>query len=179
MQDNALIQLISPLITSALIADGYTGVILAQSYQPTQQGVSRLPMVFMQKIYTHRYGWGRSYTKWNPLTLQEELNEDQWIETTFQFSALVTQSVQTPNQYTASDLANEVAAIVQSQAFQVALMAQNVGILRVSEIRNPWFQDDRDQFEALPSFDLVLSSLQTRLSTVPVVSSFIINVHRE
>ena len=179
MLDNQLIQLFLPIIKAGLISDGFTGVIVKQMDQPTQQGIPRGPTVFFQKIYDHRYGWGMTYAKWNATASQEQNHEPQWHETTFQVSTLVVQDPKTPNAYTAADLANEVASIMQSEATRVTMMAQNVGILRVSEITNPYFQDDRDQFEATPTFDFILTHLQTRVSTIPVVSSFNAGIYRE
>lgn len=179
MNDNALIQLFLPIITAQLLVDGFTNVVVQQWAQPTQQGIPRQSTVFFQKIYNHRYGWGDATNVWNPDTMQMDLYETQWHETSFQFFSMVVQNPQTPTQYTAGDLANEVASILQSQATRVTLMAQNVGILRVSEITNPYFQDDRDQFEATPSFDFILTSLETRLTIVPTVSDFVVNIQRE
>lgn len=179
MNDNALIQLFLPIITANLSTDGFGGVIVQASSQPTQQGVPTGAAVYFQKIHDHRYGWGHSYPKWNDTLQQEILYEDQWHETTFQVSALVIQKPQNTSLFTAADLANEVASILQSQSTQVTLMASNVGLLRISDITNPYFTDDRDQFEAMPSFDFTLTNLQTRVSTIPVVSSFEVNLHRE
>lgn len=179
MNDNQLIQLFLPIIKAGLIADGFTNVMVQASDLPNQQGIPRVPTVFFKKIHDHRYGWGKAYPKWDVGLAAERLHEDQWHETTFQISTLYIQNPSTPNQYTAADLCNEVAYIMQSEATRVTLMAQNVGILRVSEITNPYFQDDKDQFEAMPSFDFILTSLETRVSTIPVVSSFVADVHRE
>lgn len=177
MLDNQLIQLFLPIIKNGLVADGFGEVLTQQKDQPTQQGIPRGPTVYFQKLHDHRYGWVGANPQWNGSL--EHNTEIQWHETTFQISTLVVQNPLTPNQYTAADLANEVASIMQSEATQAILMAQNVGLLRVTEITNPYFQDDRDQFEATPSFDLVLTHLETRVSTVPVVSSYDAIVYHE
>ncbi len=179
MNDNELIQLWLPIVTAQLLVDGFTNVIVQQYAQPTQQGIPRLPTVFFQKLFNHRYGWGDAHNVWNPDTEQMELHENQWHETHFQFFAMVVPNLLQPISYTAGDLANEVASILQSQATRVTLMASNVGILRVSEITNPYFQDDRDQFEATPTFDFILTSLETRITIVPTVSDFVVNIQRE
>lgn len=179
MNDNALIQLFLPIIKAQLIVDGFTNVLVQQWAQPTQQGIPRLPTIFFQKLFNHRYGWGDAENIWNPVTSQMDLYENQWHETHFQFFALVPQNLLQPISYTAGDLANEVASILQSQATRVTLMNSNVGILRISEITNPYFQDDRDQFEASPTFDFILTSLETRITIVPTVSEFVVNIQRE
>ena len=179
MNDNDLIQLFLPIIKAQLLVDGFTNVLVQQYAQPTQQGIPRLPTVFFQKLYNHRYGWGDAFNQWNPDTMQMDLYERQWHETHFQFFTLVPQNLLQPISYTAGDLANEVASILQSQATRVTLMTSNVGILRVSEITNPYFQDDRDQFEATPTFDFILTSLETRITIVPIISEFVVNIQRE
>ena len=205
MMDNQLIKLFLPIITAGLTADGFTQVTVQQMDQPTQQGIPSGPTVYFQKINDHRYGWGGRHAKWDPLSSTMKNYEIQWHETTFQVSALVVPvpvmgvtflesedglqlisetgdtliSETVPDPYTAADLANEVASILQSEQAQVTLMAQNVGILRVQNLNNPYFQDDRDQFEATPSFDFILTHLETRISIVPIASPFVVNIVRE
>ena len=179
MTDNQLILLFLPIINAGLIADGFPGVVVSQMDQPTQQGIFSGPAVYFQKIYDHRYGWGMTYAKWNAISMKEENHEPQWHETTFQVSTLVQPFPLGSTPYTAADLANEVASIMQSEATRVTLMAQDVGLLRVSEITNPYFQNDRDQFQATPTFDFILTHLQTRISTIPVVSYFESGIYRE
>lgn len=178
MTDNDLIKLFLPIIQNGLIADGYTGVVTKQANQPTQQGVNTGPTVYFYKISDHRYGFLRRDDVWNTDLMIMEHTESQQYETTFQISALVLQNPLNTNTYTASDLVNEVAAIMQSDKTRAILSAQNVGILRVTDIANPYFLDDRDQFEASPSFDFVLTHKQTRVTTDPVINSWELDINR-
>jgi hypothetical protein len=109
------------------------------------------------------------YNKFNISSLDH--HEVQYIEVTFQVSALVLQYPVTPNQYTASDLVNEVASIMQSDNTIFTLNDQGIGILRVTDVLNPYFVDDRDQFEASPSFDFTLVYKSDRISTVPIITN--------
>lgn len=104
--------------------------------------------------------------------------ETQNYETTFQLSALATQNPATPSQYTASDLVNLCAYILQSNTAIATFEAQNVGILRVTEVRNPYFMDDRDQWEASPSFDFTLTHQQAITTSTPIVSDFTLDMYR-
>lgn len=179
MQDNALIRLFLPIINAGLIADGYTGVNVLQANQPTQQGVPIAPSVYFTKIGDHRYGFLHRDDTWDDINSRMVHTEIQQYETTFQVSALVLQNPRVTNKYTASDLVNEVAAILQSDNTVTTLMESNVGILRVQEIRNPFFVDDMDNFEASPSFDFTLTHLQTRVSVDPVIElPVIIDINR-
>ncbi len=67
---------------------------------------------------------------------------------------------------------NECAAIIQSDSARKTLLMQGVGILRVTDVRNPYFTDDKDNFEASPSFDFVLTHRQTRMSTDPIIDTY-------
>lgn len=169
MTDNQLIQLFLPIVQAGLIADGFTGVVAKQANQPTQQGANTGPTVYFYKVSGKRYGFLGRLDVWDSNTNQMVHTESQYYETTFQFSALVRQFPVTPNQYTASDLANEVASIMQSDNTRDILNASGVGILRVVELPNPYFVDDRDQFEASPSFEFVLTSQASRVGVNPVI----------
>jgi hypothetical protein len=169
MTDNELIQLFLPIIQAGLIADGFPNVVTKQANQPTQQGINSSPTVYFYKVASKRYGFLGRWDKWDTITSKMVHTESQYYETTFQVSALVRQFPVTPNQYTASDLVNEVASIMQSDNTRAILNASGVGILRVQNISNPYFVDDRDQFEASPSFDFVLVSQGSRVTTTPVI----------
>ena len=167
MNDNQLIQLFLPIIQAGLTADGYSDVITKQANQPTQQGTNTGPTVYFFKVGSKRYGFLGRYDVWNSNTNEMVHTESQYYETTFQISAWVRQFPITPNQYTASDLVNEVASIMQSDNTRDILNASGVGILRITDISNPYFVDDRDQFEASPSFDFILTSQGSRVQNNP------------
>lgn len=168
--DNSLIQLFLPIIQAGLAADGFTTTVVRQSNQPTQQGIPTVPTVYFFKVYNRRYGFLGREDVWDPLSSTMVHNECQYYETAFQVSALVLQNPSDLTIPTASDLVNEVACIMQSDATRAILNASGVGILRVTDIINPYFVDDRDNFEASPSFDFVLTYQNVRVSTSPQIT---------
>lgn len=169
MTDNQLIEIFLPIITSGLTADGFTGVSVVQFDQPTQQGINTTPTVYFQKLYDHRYGYLRREDLWNEINNNYDHTETQQYETTFQIEALVLQNPSSIS-YTASDLVNEVSAIMQRDSTVRILSALEIGILRITDVSNKFFKDDRDQFEASPSFDFTLTHKQVRVSTTPLAS---------
>lgn len=177
MRDNELIRLFLPIIRAGLDAVGMSDVVILSSYQPTQQSTLTTPTVYFYKIGDKRYGFLRRQDKWDEDTQTMVHTEEQQYETTFQISALVISKPTSPS-YTASDLVNEVSAILQSDVAINTLVANSVGILRVTDIRNPFFTDDRDRFEESPSFDFILTHKQTRITTSPVISSYEFNIKR-
>jgi hypothetical protein len=107
---------------------------------------------------------------WDAVHSVEVHTELQYYETIFQFSALVLQRPYNTFSYTAADLVNEVCDILQSANTVQILIAAGVGVLRVQQIRNPYFVDDMDNFEAAPAFELVLTYLNSRTNNLPVIN---------
>lgn len=169
--DNSLIQLFLPIIQAGLVADGFTNVTVIQANQPTQQGSPTGPTVYFYKTHTKRYGFLGRQDQWDVNLGRMNHHETQYHETTFRFQILVLQNVKNPG-YTASDLADEVASILQSDTTRATLNAQGVGMLRITDISNPYFTDDRDNFEALPSFEFTLLYLNDRFSTTPIIDTY-------
>jgi len=161
-----------------LVADGFDDVTVKQSNQPTMQGINTNAAVYFFKVGNRRYGFLKRFDVWNTVTHQFDHAESQYFETTFQMMALVLQKPKNVNIPTASDLINEVASIMQSDQTRAILNASGVGVLRVTDINNPYFIDDRENFEASPTFDFVLTYLNTRTSVTPLITPPILqNIH--
>jgi hypothetical protein len=172
MLDNQLIQLFVPIISAGLIAQGYTGVKVKASYQPTQQGTENVPVVYFYKVFDRLYGFLHRYDYWDSNASQEVHTETQVYETTFQIMAYAQQDPANINSVTASDYANIVASILQSDSSRETMQASDVQILRVTDVRNLSMINDQDQFQYVPSFDFVLTHEQSVVTTSPVVESF-------
>lgn len=173
LTDNSLIELFLPIMQAGLIADGFATAKVKQANQPTIQGINTVPTVYFFKLANVRYGYLGRQDAWNGMSSQMIHTESQYYEATFQVFALVLQNPSDLSIPTASDLVNDVASIMQSDTTRSILNASGVGILRVTDVRNPYFQDDRDNFEASPSFDFTLTYQNARTNVIPVVSSFV------
>lgn len=193
MRDNQLIALLISQLNAGFSALGLT-VSVKQSYQPTRQGANVGPTVYISKLYDERMGTVGVSETWIGANLATEdgdaittedgtgvgveygagfmqHTETQQYVTYFQASALAMQDPSDVNSLTASDITNYAASIAQSMAFIAALEAQGVGVLKIGQVRNPYFDDDRQRFEASPSFDFGLTHKQIIISTVPVIST--------
>lgn len=176
---NQLIQTFLPVLQSGLLAMGYTSpvVIVKQDYQPTQQGANTGPTVYFHKIGDHRYGFMGAHDSWDATGSVENHTETQVYETTFQVSALVISQPKITNTYTASDLVNSVAQILASRATLYTLNAAGMSILRIGEVRHPYFTDDRDNYEAIPSFDFTLTYTQTYVTQVNTITGTDVEIY--
>lgn len=157
------------LVRAALLDELPPGTEVQQAYQPLTTGVPTAPTVFMQTIIpARRVGWvGRRETGDGMLH-----EETQWLETTLQIGALAWVGPES-DAPTAMDLCRMAADILQGDKGMDMLGVHRVRPLRIGEVRNTYFVNDRDQYEANPSFDVVLSHVQIREGATPPVSEFI------
>lgn len=179
MNDKQLAALfMAQLLPAIQAASGLAGVKLARNFQPRQQGANNSPYVYFFKIGDHRYGHPEKKDVWNATAGTFDHIEIQQYESTYQFSAWVPQDPKDVTGLTESDILNTVSGIIQSDLILAAFRVQEVGILRVTDVRNPYIVDDRDRFEAVPSFDVILTHKRTSVSTIPAVVTYEANMGR-
>lgn len=179
MNDKQLAALfMAQLLPAIQAAPGLSGVKLARSFQSRQQGASSSAYAYFFKIGDHRHGSPARKDAYDTQAGTFTHTETQQYESTYQFSAWVPQDPKDVTGLTESDILNTVSSIIQSDAIISAFNAAGVGILRVTDVRNPYIVDDHDQFEAVPSFDVILTHKRTSVSTIPAVATYESNVSR-
>lgn len=198
MYDNALIALIIQILSEGMTGflpagistSGGTGITTAppspeqlvtsgpqfpfvsikQSYQPRIEGANSGPTLYLSKIMDKRIGSPEQRQEWDKDRKQEFNTYRQQYETTFQITAWCAQNPSVTNSITAGDILNAAAKVLQCMPTVALLESKDVGILRIGDIRNLYIVDDREQFEATPSFDFVLTHKQTIVSATPYVT---------
>lgn len=169
-------QALFTLVRSTLLAEMPSEVAVLQAYNPQTVGVPSTPTLFMQTIIpARRVGWVAR--KDVPIPDEDVMthSELQWLETTLQISALARRDPSDPSFLTlpsAADYCQLAADILQGDAGMAALAVQRVRPLRITEVRTVQFVNDSQQYEANPSFDIVLSHVQIRTSSTPAVVAF-------
>lgn len=153
MNDKDLITAIRLELVRELPGQGYAGAQILQDYQPDNEGRVTGPVVYIHKISDPRYGWQSRVESKNPISGEVTRTESQWMRSGYQFTCLA------PS-YPA-DLANICAMLMNSRSVIQSLMAKGVGIERITDIRTPYFKNDRDQFEQTPSFDVIFTHQRT------------------
>ena len=171
MNDSAIFDLVISFLDSQFAANGLTTVEVIQSYQPTQQGMSSTPIVYLHKLGDHRHGSPRRENRWDAENSVMVYTETQVWESAFQLGALSIQDPADANQLTASDLCKIASNFLQSRAFIDLLKSSEVQILRITDVRQAYFVDDRGRHEASPSFDFTLTRKQSTITTSPVLQS--------
>lgn len=177
MTDNELFTAVRSAVLAGLTARGRNGWKVTRKYQPSQRGVNSAPTVYLFKVADKRHGSPKQTNRWDDLTATMFTTELQQYETTFQLSALVTET-EDPTALTPSDAINEVCDMMQTEDGLASLRASGVGVLRVGNVGNSYDVNDRDEFAAQPSFDLVLTYQRSRTIATPAVVSIDPNLNR-
>lgn len=176
MKDNDLIALLSAQLNLAVTAGGWDFPVI-QKQQPTQQGIPYAPAVFFEKLFDYHYGWAETdYPVYDPSTNMFDESETQNLETTFQISAWVIQNPADLTIPTASDVVNFLKMFMTSRSMVRTLMsnaAEPINIQRVTQVRNPYIEDDRHRNEATPNFDLVFSHKRILVNKIGAVDEAI------
>jgi hypothetical protein len=173
MTDNELIAVFASQLEAGSAALGWHYSVL-QNNQPTQEGISSDPIILFEKLFDHLYGWQvSSEYVLSPVAppgyqLPDFKNtEAQWVESTFQVTSLVIQDVRDLSLPTPSDVCAGLKMWLNAKQTIRAFINSGAAILRVTDVRNPKFKDDRGLFEANPSFDVVVQHQRTIEFSIP------------
>jgi len=177
MLDSELIIIMGDTIKSAIDSSGFGSVNLVQKAQPTQEGVPTGPTVFFEKLFHLGYGWPMTKYVQDPATLSFTEVVTQLTETTIQISSLSRQDPTSSSVITASDLVNHINLFFAMPSQIAKLLSQGISILKVKEVRNPYFENDSHIFEAHPSFDLVFTHNATISVGIPGIINAIPDIH--
>ena len=173
MNDKQLAALIMSQVLPAMQAHpDLADVGLLRNYQPTQQGAYTTPKVYFFKVTDRRYGHPKRRETWNTLAGRFDHAEVQAYESTYQFSAQVPQDPAATTALTESDVLNVVSGIIQSDTILSTFQAAGVGILRVTDVRNPYIVDEYTRYEAIPTFDVVFTHERVIAATLPAVVAY-------
>jgi predicted TIM-barrel fold metal-dependent hydrolase len=176
--DNTLFALIADTLDAASALAGWNYVTV-QRDQPSPQGAVTVGTVYLERQFDDRYGWPAVSSQYNPPNPNAPPNpqgtytktELQWIEARFQVSAMVIQNPANLTIPTALDVVRQAAQYINARSIVKTLKRTNgVSILKVGQVRNPWDKDDRDIYEATPSFDLVVQYQAELDFTVPATN---------
>jgi hypothetical protein len=177
MTQNDLFTLIRTTVTAGLTRFGVTGFEVQRSYQWIKQGAPFSNAVFFFPITDHRVGSPKQSSKWGGTQMQD--TQKQIIESTFQVFARVNMGANGATvSPTASDVTHLVADVFMSDLVIMQLQAQNVGVLRVTDVVNTFEDNDKDRHEQVPFFEITLSYTNTRESIGAPIEFIEPGIHR-
>lgn len=176
MNEKDLDKLIRAELLKGLARYGVTDIPVKQGYQPTTQG--RLDKcIYFWALPDIPDGWQYRKHKTDEAG-QIRTTETQVIASSYQVGALIPDDPSDSNQKTAKDITVLARMVVQSQPFVIAMTKSGVGVRRPSEVRNPQFVNDQDQYEFQPSFDFTVTHKQVIMQLTDSIDSTEFNIHR-
>lgn len=178
MNDNQVWQILTATFNQALTDANFATVKFARSYQPRQEGAISSDALYCHKISSKRYGWQKHADVFNAGDDDFDHTESQIIEAVYQVSAEVSEDPSDINQITSFDIVHGVALQLNSLAVRKALKVGGIGIIRITDVRTPYFVNDSDRNEAEPNFDFTINYTITQASKVEPVTEFQENINR-
>lgn len=173
MREHELFTLVrSTLLTGLTARYGAGAVSVRAVYQPQQFGAPKGPTVTMQTITARRIGaLRRDYRPAGGETIPAVMT--QWWEATLQIGAIARRlPEETLSLPSANDILRTASDILQSDAGMTAMAAQRVRPLRIADVRNLQWVNESDQYESMPSFDLILSYPEILTAPTDPVATF-------
>lgn len=149
------------------------GVLVKRAFQPTSQAHGQEPLLLLHRYGSRRYGFQGQRYEYRPdgnggVKL---IKVEVWHkEDTYQAYALVDRAPEDEG-FTAKDLLEHLGGYLQSDEGLRALKAEGLGILRISEIIETQYEDDKDTFKISFSLRFTLAYRQETESEIPAVTS--------
>lgn len=181
MIDSELLAFVGQIITAA-VTNGSTvigAVDVVQKDSPTQQGANSAPTAYFEKAYEIGRGAPIVKTVYDNETKVMTEKTTQLTETYIQISALAWQDPTASVVVTAGDIVQYINSYLRAPSVRAVFLASGLNVLKVAEVRNPWFENDRNQFEAMPNFDLTIThekSITLVIGAITSATGDVINV---
>jgi hypothetical protein len=173
--DYEIIQIVRPLIIDGLTAQGIDSKVL-MNYQPTKQGKQNNTVYFFV-VNDKNVGSLERQSYWDSDLNEMVYTEAQQKETMFQVNTIVKQDPSNLT-ITAKDLCTKVQMILESRKVLDILSSNDMGLLRITDIRNTPFEDDDENYSYNPSFDFVITHKEKITSDVPIIDTFNYDIRR-
>ncbi len=162
-QESRVIGLIGTILKEGFQQNLGIDIDVEQKYQPEIVGMPERPTIYIHKISADNYGFVGSNST------NGVVESNQWKTPTYQVNVLALQNTEESYPMTATDYAEAAAAILNLPSAINVLRSNEIGIDRITNIREMFFTDDRVLFEQQPSFDFTLSYQRTYSSTVNTI----------
>ncbi len=171
MRENDIYKLLRQLLIEIAPKRFPTPLGYQLSFQPTQEGRPTAPTVFFAAIGSRRYGWMERRNLWDSDAGVMRLHENQPMETTVQFSAYLGNSTD-PNAATPGDALTAICGVLQGEEFMGKALAAGVQVLRVTDQKVLPFQNENNQWERMPTFDIVIKHVDYFVDSVQAITQF-------
>lgn len=181
MNESQINKVLRSIILDGLTAQGLTGVEVLQKFQPVTTGAPEGRVVYFQKIHEHKYGYQGRRNVYNSDQGRFDTQLSQWKEHTYQVNARVQEEpADTANDdhVNAFDLVSLVTDILQFPSTLETLQTNNLCIYRITDVKDLYENNDKDQFEKVPVSDFVISNRKIYNTNTAAVNTHRLNFNR-
>lgn len=176
MTNNQFMALVRGVLRRGLELQGVANVRILQNYQGKKTSAPETPCLVFHRVDDQPRHWQYRHTAITDVANRKiTQTEYQNFETTFQVNALVPRVApedEDINDVSAEDLLRVAHMLLQGQLMLDVCKKAGVGILHVSTFTPNWVQDEHDNWEAEPSFNIVIATKQELKWEVPAVDMF-------
>lgn len=175
---NEIYKLIRDVLIAGFSDQGMT-VRVMQSYSGVSTGPPAVPAIIMHHISTERVGWQSRKARVN--NGNPEIFEQQNAAETIQFNAVMPfvkpedETIDTPM---AQGVLTTASLILQSHTMLKALKDAGMGMQVVKPITSNYIQNESEQWENVPSFDLIICHKLTLSQSVGNVEEITSGIYR-
>lgn len=175
---NEIFKLVREVLISEFSGMGMQIRVL-QSYSGISTGPPSVPAIIMHHIASERVGWQsrKTVVQQNSFKIIEQQN----IAETIQFNAVLPftkpedETIDTP---TVQGLLTTASMILQGSIMLSAVKAAGMGLQVVKPIATNYIQNEAEQWENVPSFDLVICHKLTLSHSVGKVEKITSGIYR-
>lgn len=178
MKDNELITLIRAELLVGLGRQGHSGGKVLQSHQPTQQGMSTDPVIYLHKLFDVRVGSPGHREEYDEDAQVMRRTTTEVLVATYQVSGALVYDYTDPDAVTPADMVKAAARVMQSPEFQQALVKRGANVMRVSTVKGVDVAGDTPGYEQRPLFEIDVNHTDVYITEIPTIESFVFRVGR-
>jgi hypothetical protein len=158
-----------------------TSVIIARSYQYSQQGIERTPFLHVHQLQEQRYGYQKRNSYWDSINSQMVHEESIWMRSQMQIGVFAGDKplLTSLAQFNAlnSNLAHKAAMMLQSDNARLALRSLGYGISRIGVMPFTYQADEREKNYAEPILQFYLDYQETVTLPEVAIDTIIGDIH--
>lgn len=158
----------------ALLTPTFAGIAgVRQGWQPFQQNTPTNPVVFFSLVSAVMTGTPSRSDAWDADTQKMVHIEAQQMEVMYQINALGKRSQTETDIPTSYDLVRMACRRLQSDAGIAELRSKGISIFKITDIRNPSFLNDKEQFTQNSSADFDVSYTEVIITPMETINSVV------
>ncbi|XAO54187.1 tail completion protein [Yersinia phage vB_YenM_P744] len=172
MNNNQMVKLIRDVLMSGFTDKGLP-IRTKRSYSSVKTSAPNSPTLFIHRINTERVGWQSRNTRIN--NSQPEIEGEQNLITTFQVNALVpsiSPEDETLEDMDANDYLTIASMLLQGQVMKETCKSLGVNILPIKPITQNWVQNENDNWEPEPMFEVSICHKEILTTKINKVTEF-------